>query len=103
MSKPHYDFSKFPSKYPLTVKYSAISHVRGKLHMSRLRIDKFFILTGKGPEGWTQEMIFRRHPDNAYPWYMEDQEKLVAKALSETPFIQEELHADAPRQAAVSG
>lgn len=98
MSTAKYDFSKFPSRYPATVRYSAISHVRGHLHMTRLRLDNFYILTGKGPEDGR-----RMTRPGVWEWYMEDQEKLVARALSETPFIQEEEHADPARQEAVSG
>ena len=82
MSQPHYDFSKFPSKYPATVKYSAVSHVRGHLHMSRLKMDKFYILTGKGPDA--ERKLVR---PGVWEWYLEDQAKLVEKALSKTPFL----------------
>ena len=40
------------------------------------------------------------YPSGIYPWTMEDQAKLVAKALSETPFLQEETaNAALPREA----
>ena len=80
-----YDFSKFPSKYPATIRYSAISHVRGHLHMSRLRTDNFYILTGKGPNEDNRKMLRL----NVWEWTMQDQRILVEKALSETPFLEE--------------
>jgi len=77
-----YDFSKFPRQYPATVRYSAISHVRGHLHMSRLRLDKFYILTGKGPDATVRKLL----RPGVWEWTMEDQRLLVERALSETPF-----------------
>jgi hypothetical protein len=80
---PKYDFSKFPSKYPATVRYSAVSHVRGRLHMTRLRLDNFYILMGKGPgdRKMTRPGVFE--------WYLEDQAELIQRALSETPLLPE--------------
>ena len=83
--KPKYDFSKFPSKYPATVRYSAISHVRGHLHMKQLRFDTFCVLTGRVPDVTVRKML----RPNVYEWTMEDQSKLIAKALSETPMLPE--------------
>ena len=105
-----YDFSQFPSSYPLTVKYSAISHVRGHLHMSRLRKDKFYILTYASPMyGPDRQPCERKFYDirrgGIYEWTMADQAKLVERALSETPFLPEKevVHAEPARQEAMSG
>lgn len=82
VSKPKYDFAKFPRKYPATVRYSAISHVRGHLHMRQLRFDTFCILMGHAPD--ETRTLLRPH---VYEWTMADQAKLIEKALSECPLL----------------
>ncbi len=102
MRKPRYDFSQFPTRFPATVLYSAKSHVRGKLHMSRVRIDKFYILTGKGPgrdplppkpSFYDPRPGVPIYPGRIYEWTMEDQAKLVEAALAETPMVDLEVAA----------
>jgi hypothetical protein len=84
MSNPKYDFAKFPSKYPQTVKYSAKAHVRGRLHMHKLRLEKWNAL---GISPTIGQWLSERH-GGTYSWTKEDQAKLVARALSETPFLE---------------
>jgi len=86
---PHYDFTKFPTHYPArihpTILYSAKAHSRGRLHMSRVRVDQFWILFGKGPK------VDQQLEGTIYAWTVEDQARLVNEALEACLVVEEAI------------
>ena len=63
--------------------------------MHKLRTDKFYILTGRGPDEPGRKMF----APNIWEWTVEDQRILVEKALSETPFLEAKEHDEAEPKA----
>jgi len=86
MSKPRYNLDSirndFRCHHP-TIEYSAVAHTRGHLHMNRMRIDNFYILTGKGPK--PEAKMLR---PNVFEWTMTDQAEMVAKILADALIIE---------------
>lgn len=69
--------------------YSLWSHLRGKLHMTKLREDTFYRLTnGVGPHnfaGVDHEPLPHQSGSGSvyYAWTLEDQEAFIAKLMPE--------------------
>jgi hypothetical protein len=74
-----YEWARWkPNSWLLTALYSARAHARGRLHMTALREDTWYVYVRSAP---VDEPLRMHGGSKVYAWTLEDQEKLIEKLL----------------------